>query len=756
MTLKPLADTGPPVACLYRVLVAAEDFAILDEEGEARQPAALPPLNVLLQAASKVDRKQALWWHRHMKEIDTGLRPGHMVPRPGYDPDATTLAQRYKAKSEELAAAGFDVKPRALEDKRLAWKRANENPLVLLLDGRKGRAPKPGGRTDPRVIALLHEAVAMRARESGGTIDSYYETVQGLIDARYKKELEDPEERRRLTLPKSIFYKRMDELGLSDKVRGTTRQRASQASKPPAPYTPSFALLPGQLMQMDTTPLHVRALGDDGEVISAEATGLIDVATRTLSSIMIVPAIPGEAGPGGPRVGGRATKAFDLVLTLAQCFSPMVTRPGWSPLTAAAVSALPFADLRAADPRLTEATAARPVIHPRAIVVDQGSPYVSEHFRSVCDFLGITLRFARKDTPTDKPLGERFFPTLADRFSQHIPGWTGRSHQVRGRGIDRQPLRTINELQELAEEWVALEYQQTPHGGLRSPFLPGRVLSPNEMYDHMVALTGYRPRPLSPSDCRHLLVPVWVKVTDKGIKIENRTYQDPRGRLRALAGLLSGFAERGDKWQATYNPYRPEVAWLYDHRGQGDWIRCQFIHAHLLTNPWTQYMWQERHLMESEAGRPVDEAALAVAMRERRTRSRKGPGRRAGPIIPFQGLPLNAEDATPADPYANLPEVDLDTIQAFPSLPIRGRDVPPAPAPAARLPADTPAPAEGPDPYAGLADIDLDTITAFPEPTFGHNPRTDSAEPTPQGAPGPAAAPRTAPGADDPASTPPE
>ena len=567
----------------------------------------------------------------------------------------------------------------------------------------------------------MHEAVAIRSRQSGGTIGSYYETVQDLITLRFKEELKDPEERKRLALPESIFYKRMHELGLSDRVRGTTRQRASHASKPAPPYTPSVALQPGEVMQMDTTPLHIKALGDNGEVISAEATGLIDVATRSMAGFMIVPAILGEAGPGGPRVGGRSTKSIDLVMTLAQCFSPMPTRPGWSPLTAAAMSALPFAQLQAADPRFTEATAARPVIHPRTIIVDQGSPYVSGYFEDVCDFLGITLRYARKDTPTDKPLGERFFPTLADRFSQYVPGWTGRSHQVRGRGVERQPLRTINELQECAEEWIALEYQQTPHDGLRSPVLPGRELSPNEMYGHLAAMTGYRPRPLSPQDCRHLLIPAWVKVTDKGIQIENRTYQDPKGRLRALAGLPSGFAEHGDKWRATYNPYRPEVAWLYDHRGDGHWIRCQFVHAYLLTNPWTQYMWQECQLREQEAGRPVDEASLAVAMRERRARSRKGPRRRSGPIIPFQGRPLNVEDTTPDDPYADLPQVDLDTITAFPSLPVRGREVPSAPA-APDRPVHTPAPATEPAPYAGLADIDLDTITAFPEPSAGLAP----------------------------------
>lgn len=721
VTLLPVAAGGAPVTCLLRVLLADEGFAVVDADGEPQAPAGMPPLHIVLRGVCKDERTTALWWHRHMKEVDTGVRPGHRVPRPGYDPHTTTLADRYRAKSEELAAVDINISPRLLEVKRLKWKKANENPLVLTLDGRKGKGTKPGGHTDPRVIALLHEAVALRARESGATIGSYYETVQDLVRTRYREELKNPDERRRLTLPQSVFYKRMEELGLSDRVRGTTRQRASWASKPRGPYTPTVALQPGQLMQMDTTPLHARAVGDGGDVISAEATALVDVASRTVAGFMIVPALRGELRPDGTRAGGRASRTIDMVMVLAQCFSPLQTRPGWSPLTAADQSALPFADLQQADPRFTEATAAQPVIHPQTIVVDQGSPYMSEYFQQVCDLLGITLRYARKDTPPDKPLGERFFPTLADRFSQYLPSWSGRSHQRRGRGIDRHLLYTIAELQDCAEEWLALEYQQQPHRGLRSPLTPGKVLSPNEMYQHLVAMTGYRPRPLSPEMSRHLLEPAWVKVDEAGIRIDNRTYQNPKGLLRPLAGLPSGLVERNHRWLATYDPYRPQVAWLFDHRTQ-DWIRCDFIHAHLLTNPWTRYLWEEVMLAAQQAGQPDDEQSIAVAVRERRARTRKGPQPRTGPLLPFQGLPLPVEQDEP-DPYAGLPAVDLDTVTAYTPLPVPGRDREPL-LPAVQEPEEREELEEAEDdPYAGLDDLDdldLDTITPYPSP---HGPR---------------------------------
>ncbi|MFI9325848.1 TnsA-like heteromeric transposase endonuclease subunit [Kitasatospora aureofaciens] len=713
VTLLPVNGGGPPVDVWYREVAAAEDFAVLDDTDQEVERAGLPPLGVLLQAASKADREQALWWHRHMKEVDTGLRPGRLVPRPGFDPEATTLAQRYQAKSDELAAVDIHVRPGTLADMRRRWKAACENPLVLVLDRRKGRTRQPGGRTDPRVIALLHEAVADCAGDSGATIGSVYESVQQLLRRRYAKELADPQERKQLTLPPSTFYKRMRELGLSDQLRGTTRQRSSRASKPPGPYAPSFALRPGQLVQIDTTPLHVKAFGDDGEVVSAELTALVDVASRTAAAVMIVPAVTGEGGPGR-RVGGRATKAFDLVLTLAQCFAPMPTRPGWSPLACAAASALPYTDLQLADPRFTEATAARPVIHPRTIVVDQGSPYLSDHFRAVCDFLGISVRLARKRQPSDKPLAERFFSTLADSFGQYLPGWTGRNLQVRGRGIERRPLLTINQLQAAAEEWVALDYQQRPHRGLRSPFTPAVVLSPNEMHAHLVAMSGYRPRPLSAEDARHLLVPAWVTITDRGFDIENRTYQNPQAQLLPLAGVPSGFADKGHRWQAYYDPYHPEIAWLYDHRGFGHWIPAQFVHSHLITNPWTQYMWENIAGQEADAGRATHQVAVALAVQERRSRIHKSASQdpRGKPTIPFQGLPLEGE----SDPYTPAPdtdfaEIDLDSITPYPSLPVAGRQ-PMLRSGAVSLQATAREAAV--DPCAGLDEIDPDTIAPPP------------------------------------------
>ncbi|MFF7043705.1 transposase [Streptomyces massasporeus] len=678
ITLRPVSGDDAPVDTLWREVESAPDFAVLDDTGHDVARTQLPPLGELLEGLTPAEREKARWWHEHMKELQTGLLPGRSVPRPGYDPDTTTFEQRCRTKSAELAAAGITFSPRALDDRRRKWKAADENPLMLLHDGRKTRTPDPGGRTDKRVIAAMHEVTARHARESGGRVNRVYEDVETLVRQRYRRELEDPKEAERLLLPRSTFYTRMKELGLTERLKQTTRRRSREASKPLPPYTPTVALRPGQLVQIDTSPLKIKVIGDDGRAVSAELTAAIDVATRSCMALMIVPVVTGD-GPPGKRIGGRATKAFDLVLLLAQCFAPLPMRPGWDPLTAARESALPYDRLCAADARFAEAVAARPVIHPRTIVIDQGSPYVSDHFKMVCSFMGISLEYARKDTPTDKPLAEAFFHSIGDTFSQFVKGWTGRSFDQRGYGIERQRLFSINQMQAAAEEWVALDYQQQPHEGLRSPLYPGMVLSPNQMYDHLVAGYGYRPRQLTAEDNRKLLVPAWVKVTDKGVQIENRTYRSRDPRLRELRGLDSGITRKNGRWEARYDPYHPDVAWLYDHRLAGQWIPVEFIYRHLLAeHPWTHYHWQdaaEEHALGG--GSREDEVAIALAVKRRRRRTRSGPTVRqtAEPRLPFRGvIRLDTGDGETGN-GAPVTPLDPDTVPAAPSLPMPGRDI---------------------------------------------------------------------------------
>ncbi|MFB8760709.1 transposase [Streptomyces nigra] len=680
VTLVPL-DGGQeaPRAVSYRWLVGAEDFAVLGTDAAS----AAGRLALGGWDGEEGREKEAALWQARMVEIDTGLAPGRSEYERGFGP-GTTLALRCAAMSARLAAEGVLCSAHTLADKRRKWKAAGENPVVLLSVTREKR---PGGFTDPRCLAAMQEVVARRAHASDVTIDVIREEVEDLLHELYGKELGDPAAVAALLPSRSTFYLRMKESGLTDVLSQPTRARAALAATPPLPYGGREAVLrPGEVTQVDTSPLRILACGDDGQPTATEMSTLIDVSNHSMCALMITPSRPRDAKSGQ---AGQATRAIDLTLMLAQAFAPWPVMPGWDPLSAAAASSLPFGALQAADERFTEATAARPVIRPELIIYDQGSPYASEHFAEVCDRLRIARRPARKKTAPDKQLVESSFVTVAHRFSQHVMhGWQGRSHKKRGRGIDRMPLYTIAELQQMAQEWVALEYQQTPDAGLRDPFRPGVVLSPNDMYAVQVARSGYRAVPLSPAQNRFFLLPRWVTPGKGGFMINYRTYQpiaQDAGHYREI--LLRGASKlpgAGGKWECRFNPYRPERVWLYDHTGR-TWVTCDFRLRHLFTDPWTADMWQEyaeRHRAAGGSEEDEEAIALALAQRDRRRRSRRPPPKRTGAEPPFQGLELECEQPS-QDPYAGLKEFDLSTLRPYPTQPIS----PLAPAPVSAPPA---------------------------------------------------------------------
>ncbi|MFJ8086291.1 transposase [Streptomyces sp. NPDC096205] len=684
VTLLPQDGMEAPRAVSYRWLVGGEDFAVLSGGGAP----AVDGTALGGWGRQEGREEEAALWQARMVEIDTGLAPGRSEHARGFGPE-TTLAQRCAAMSARLAADGVRCSAHTLADKRRKWKTAGENPVVLLPAARDKRA---GGFTDPRCLTAMQDVVARRAHESDVTIELIREEVEDLLHSRYDEELGDPAAVAALLPSRSTFYLRMKESGLADILDQPTRARAALASTPPLPHGGREAVLrPGQVTQVDTTPLRILARGDDGRPTSTEMTWLIDVASHSMCALMITPSRPRDAESGQ---AGQATRAIDLTLMLAQALAPWPVMPGWDPLSAAAASGLPFGALRAADERFTEATAARPVIRPELIIYDQGSPYVSEHFTEVCDRLRIARRPARKRTGPDKSLVEHSFTTLAHRFSQYVRhGWQGRSHKKRGRGIERMPLYTIAELQQMAQEWVALEYQQTPDAGLRDPFRPDVVLSPNDMYAVQVARSGYRAVPLSPAQNRFFLLLRWVVPGKSGFMINYRTYQpvaQDAAHYREI--LLRGGSKlpgAEDKWECRFNPYRPERVWLYDHTA-GTWVTCDFRLRHLLHDPWTADMWQEHAEQHRAAGgseQDEEAIALSLAQRDRRRRSRRPPPKRTGAEPPFQGLELETEQPS-HDPYAGLKEFDLSTLRPYPALPISPLAPPSAAAPPA-LPTGT-------------------------------------------------------------------
>ena len=202
-------------------------------------------------------------------------------------------------------------------------------------------------------------------------------------------------------------------------------------------------------MEIDSTPLDVLVLLDDGVPGRVELTGVIDVATRTVPAAVIRP----------------TTKSVDASVLLARALTPEPMRPGWQASLAMAHSALPYDRLLGIDERLRHA-AAQPVIVPDTIVIDHGSVFVSDNFRASCRHLGISIQPAHLATGSDKPHIEKMFSSLGTLFCQFAAGYLGRSADRRGRRVEEQPLWSLMQIQDLLDEWLISVWQNRAHEGL--------------------------------------------------------------------------------------------------------------------------------------------------------------------------------------------------------------------------------------------------------------------------------------------------
>ena len=289
-------------------------------------------------------------------------------------------------------------------------------------------------------------------------------------------------------------------------------------------------------MEIDSTPLDVLVLLDDGVPGRVELTGMIDVATRTVPAAVMRP----------------TTKSVDASVLLARALTPEPMRPGWPASLAMAHSALPYDRLLGIDERLRHA-AARPVIVPDTIVIDHGSVFVSANFRASCRHLGISIQPAHLATGSDKPHIEKMFSSLGTLFCQFAAGYLGRSADRRGRKVEEQPLWSLMQMQDLLDEWLIAVWQNREHDGLRDPLHPQRAFSPNQKYAALIETAGYLPVPLSAEDHIELLPATWRAVNAYGVKISHRTYDAPE--LNPIRQQKSGVAARKGLWEVRHDPY---------------------------------------------------------------------------------------------------------------------------------------------------------------------------------------------------------
>ncbi len=541
--------------------------------------------------------EEASWWEAHIAEVVYGLRPDAPAgtrPRPQYDPERTSLTEREKAKAAELSATGNKVPASTVKHRRQRWE---AHGLPGLADRRLARRSRPAGRADERVAAAMREAIGETADASSRTAGfTIWRAKEILAGTGYDGPV--PSDR--------TFYRLFAAMSHGREATGSASTRRSLAGRPEGMFGSLPAAAPGEVMQIDSTPLDVLVLLDDGVPGRVELTGMIDVATRVVSAAVLRP----------------TTKSVDASVLLARALTPEPARPGWPEALKMAHSVLPYERLLDIDARLEHA-AARPVIVPDTIVIDHGAVFVSAAFRSACRHLGISVQPAHLGSGAEKGHIERFLGSVASMFCQFVSGYAGRSADRRGRHVEDQPLWSVAELQELLDEWLVAFFLNRPHDGLRDPGHPGRAFTPNEKYASLIEAAGYVPVALSGDDYIELLPAEWRKVNAYGIKLGRRSYDSEE--LNPLRLQPSGNREQGNRWEIRHDPY--DVSKIHV-RGPDGWITVFWKHLGRAPLPFGELAWD--HARRS-LGREATEEQIGNAVAALLRRANAGPGEQEKP-----------------------------------------------------------------------------------------------------------------------------
>ncbi|TMR88812.1 Mu transposase C-terminal domain-containing protein [Nonomuraea basaltis] len=594
-TVVRLADEHGQVSVVQLVhLLASSGFEHLGKSA----PTPLLPAGMLTGLPQEVV-EEAMWWHQHIVEVLTGLLPGApaaSLARPEYDPATRQLTEREQAKGLELRELmGEEISEHTVRRKR---RRYEARGLVGLVDGRYQPSRSIYGRTDPRVLAAVGVALEEATDRSTRTVSYLHWRVEQLLVAEHGAGV--------VVMPaRATFYRLFKRLGAGRHTTGSARTRRSLANQPDEAFGEMTASRPGELMEIDSTPFDVLVRLDDGVVGRVELTGMVDLATRTITAAVLRP----------------TTTSLDASLLLARTVTPEPMRPGWSEAVSMARSVLPHRRLLELDERLAHA-AARPVIVPETIVCDRGKVFISNNFRTACASLGINFQPAHQDTPTDKPHIERTLGSVSTMFAQFVSGYVGRSAEHRGRKVEDEPLWSLPELQEFLDEWIVARWQNRPHDGLRDPSSPGRTFTPNEKYAALVEAAGYVPVALSAEDYIELLPATWRVINTYGIKINHRIYDSEE--LVPFRRQPSGVKDKKDLWEIHYDRYDIGRIWVRNH-WDGGWITVFWRHLNSAPAPFGEVAWDHSRRDLLDQGREATEAEIADAVATLLNKAHQGP-----------------------------------------------------------------------------------------------------------------------------------
>lgn len=500
--------------------------ADLRHEAEPVAPASLRSLLDLrsLQDLDARDRKIVDVWLEELARFDDLVAAGVTKP-----------AARQQIIDDVNRRLGTDYSPVKVSRQQRALE---EFGVSGLLDRRRhGLADMPGRSYDERLIDAILTVQAGQERKSTGTGTRLIWLVRRELDDRFGEGV--------VPMPsRATMYRLLSELDAGKHTLGTARTRRTTANQPDHMHGVRSGVRPGEQVLIDTTPMEI-LVECDGETVRPDLTLLLCEASRSVLSGIVT-------------VGSRS---IDLVVVLARALVPYASRPDGVRANRRQVSEAWTGTDGLMVERFEAMRDAQPYVFPESITTDRGASYVSRHFSDACRTLGISLTVNAEYSPTQKAKIERMFRTVKDQFTQYAIAFLGQSPDMRGDEIvPTSQLLTLEQLQELFEDWVAVTWQNRPHKALRDPRNPRLMLTPNQMVAAYREIAPELQVPLTAEKYIALLPTEWRVINHYGVDIDLRVYDSTE--LGPLRKKRSPHHRQQGKWPFHVDPYNPMTVWL--------------------------------------------------------------------------------------------------------------------------------------------------------------------------------------------------
>lgn len=463
----------------------------------------------------------------HLLEVATGFRSGSRLrpkpgePKPEYDPDATTLTARRRAKVAELKALDPD-QARILGLDRVGYRTLIRWEVDRRRYGLIGCADDRWLResgSHPSMTPQLREAILAVREETLHaakiTMASKAVKIRQYVRERFGEDVPVPSYQTLRRIWKEWF-------GPSG-----ARQRYARSADLPVSAGHVVVHRPGQVVALDTTVLPVMVRETVfGDPVKVHLTIALDVYTHSLVAF---------------RLSLVSDTAVDVGMLLRDVMMPLPMREDWGEELEWPYPGLPagvvaeFAGHKVAG---------LPFFAPETVTTDHGSVYRNHHVVEVERVIGCNILPARILRPTDKAACERAFGAIRSLLFEKLIGYTGVDAADAGADPAGDAALTISEMEHTIATWIVSIWQNRILGEASPHWDPGGKHSPNTLFAASFAEAGFAMDIPVPELFYELLPVHHVRIDAKrGVKISGLWYDD----AKVLADYRGHHSTRGGK-----------------------------------------------------------------------------------------------------------------------------------------------------------------------------------------------------------------